>query len=234
MHLFWEQKTKGSNPFLPNLIFNFFIKLNHKYMFLVFLLIVKISINKIMKLNSIFSQYLLKILPIINYTFYKKELSINIPSNKIIPIFFFLKNHTNCQYKILSDLCAIDYITKKERFNVVYNLLSVRFNSRIRVKLSINELQPIDSITSIYKAANWWERETWDMFGIFFSNHPDLRRILTDYGFEGHPLRKDFPLSGFLEVYYNELKKRVVYEPINLSQQYRLFEFNSPWDKKIN
>ena len=197
------------------------------------------SIKKIlkilfMKLNKIYSQYLLKILPIINYTFHKKELSINISFNKIIPTFFFLKNHTNCQYKILSDLCAVDYITKKERFNIIYNLLSIQFNSRIRVKISINELQPIDSITSIYKAATWWERETWDMFGIFFTNHPDLRRILTDYGFEGHPLRKDFPLSGFLEVYYNELKKRVVYEPINLSQQYRLFEFNSPWDKKIN
>jgi NADH dehydrogenase (ubiquinone) Fe-S protein 3 len=181
-----------------------------------------------------FGQYLLKVLPIINYTIYKNELSIKIPFNKIIPIFFFLKNHTNCQFKILSDLCVVDYIIKKERFDVVYNILSVRFNSRIRVKVSITELQSIDSIISIYKAANWWEREAWDMFGIFFFNHPDLRRILTDYGFEGHPLRKDFPLSGFLEVYYNELKKRVVYEPINLSQQYRLFEFNSPWDKKIN
>lgn len=187
-----------------------------------------------MNLTTFFSQYLLKILPIINYTFYKKELSINIPFNKLVPILFFLKNHTNCQYKILSDLCAVDYINKKERFNIIYNLLSIRFNTRIRVKISINELQPINSIISVYKAASWWERETWDMFGIFFSHHPDLRRILTDYGFEGHPLRKDFPLSGFLEVYYNELKKRVVYEPINLSQQYRLFEFNSPWNKKIN
>jgi NADH/F420H2 dehydrogenase subunit C len=186
-----------------------------------------------MKLTTTFSQYLLKILPIINYTISKKELSINIPFNKIIPIIFFLKNHTHCQYKVLSDLCVVDYVNKKERFDVIYNLLSIRFNSRIRIKVSITELQPIDSITSIYKAASWWEREAWDMFGIFFINHPDLRRILTDYGFEGHPLRKDFPLSGFLEVYYNELKKRVVYEPINLSQQYRLFEFNSPWNKKV-
>ena len=187
-----------------------------------------------MKLTTTFSHYLLKILPIINYTLNKKELSINISSKKIIPILFFLKNHTNCQYKILSDLCIVDYLTrtKKERFDIIYNLLSIRFNSRIRIKISINELQPVDSITTIYNAANWWEREAWDMFGVFFSNHPDLRRILTDYGFEGHPLRKDFPLSGFLEVYYNELKKRVVYEPINLSQQYRLFEFNTPWNKK--
>jgi NADH dehydrogenase (ubiquinone) Fe-S protein 3 len=186
-----------------------------------------------MKLIQQYSQYLLKILPIINYTLYKNELSINIPFNKIIPIILFFKNHTNCQFKVLSDLCVVDYVTRKERFDVVYNLLSIRFNSRIRIKVSITELQPIDSIINIYKAANWWEREAWDMFGVFFTNHPDLRRILTDYGFEGHPLRKDFPLSGFLEVYYNELKKRVVYEPINLSQQYRLFEFNSPWNKKI-
>lgn len=187
-----------------------------------------------MKLITQFSQYLLQILPIINYTFNRKELSINIPFQKVVPILFFLKNHTHCQYKVLSDLCVVDYINKKERFYIIYNLLSIRFNSRIRIQISITELQPIDSITTIYQAANWWEREAWDMFGIFFSNHPDLRRILTDYGFEGHPLRKDFPLSGFLEVFYNELKKRVVYEPIHLSQQYRLFEFNSPWNKKIN
>nr|YP_010507947.1 NADH dehydrogenase subunit 9 [Phytophthora humicola]AEP43340.1 NADH dehydrogenase subunit 9 [Phytophthora humicola]AEP43342.1 NADH dehydrogenase subunit 9 [Phytophthora humicola]UXG56293.1 NADH dehydrogenase subunit 9 [Phytophthora humicola] len=187
-----------------------------------------------MKLLTQFSKYLLQILPIINYTLYKNELCINIPTKKLIPILIFLKNHTNSQFKILSEICAVDYINKKKRFEIIYNLLSIRFNSRLKVKITINELQPVDSIINIYKAANWCEREVWDMFGIFFSNHPDLRRILTDYGFEGHPLRKDFPLSGFLEVFYNELKKRVVYEPINLSQQYRLFEFNNPWDKKIN
>jgi NADH dehydrogenase (ubiquinone) Fe-S protein 3 len=186
-----------------------------------------------MSLNIKFSKYLLKILPIINYTLKNNELSINISSKNIIPIITFFKYHTNCQYKILSDLCIVDYLNKKNRFEIVYNLLSIRFNTRIRIKTSINELQIIDSITSIYKAASWWEREAWDMFGIFFYNHPDLRRILTDYGFEGYPLRKDFPLTGYLEVYYNELKKRVVYEPINLSQKYRLFEFNSPWNKKI-
>nr|AEP43430.1 NADH dehydrogenase subunit 9 [Phytophthora inundata] len=187
-----------------------------------------------MKLLTQFSKYLLQILPIINYTLYKNELCINIPTKKLIPILIFLKNHTNSQFKILSEICAVDYINKKKRFEIIYNLLSIRFNSRLKVKITINELQPVDSIINIYKAANWCEREVWDMFGIFFSNHPDLRRILTDYGFEGHPLRKDFPLSGFLEVFYNELKKRVVYEPISLSQQYRLFEFNNPWNKKIN
>nr|AEP43428.1 NADH dehydrogenase subunit 9 [Phytophthora inundata] len=187
-----------------------------------------------MKLLIQFSKYLLQILPIINYTLYKNELCINIPTKKLIPILIFLKNHTNSQFKILSEICAVDYINKKKRFEIIYNLLSIRFNSRLKVKITINELQPVDSIINIYKAANWCEREVWDMFGIFFSNHPDLRRILTDYGFEGYPLRKDFPLSGFLEVFYNELKKRVVYEPISLSQQYRLFEFNNPWNKKIN
>ena len=184
-----------------------------------------------MKVLTKFSQYLLQILPIINYTISKNELCINISKNKLIPILFFLKNHTNSQFKLLSEICAVDYTSKNKRFEIIYNLLSIRFNSRLRVKILINELQPVNSIISIYKSANWSEREVWDMFGIFFLNHPDLRRILTDYGFEGHPLRKDFPLSGFLEVFYNELKKRVVYEPINLSQQYRLFEFNNPWDK---
>nr|YP_010616509.1 NADH dehydrogenase subunit 9 [Peronosclerospora sorghi]WAU47947.1 NADH dehydrogenase subunit 9 [Peronosclerospora sorghi] len=185
-----------------------------------------------MKLLKKFSQYLLQILPIINYTIYKNELCINISFKKLFPILFFLKNHTNSQFKILSEICTVDYINNEKRFEIIYNLLSIRFNSRLKLKIQTDELQPIDSITTIYKAANWCEREIWDMFGIFFKNHPDLRRILTDYGFEGYPLRKDFPLSGFLEIFYNELKKRVVYEPINLSQQYRLFEFNNPWDKK--
>src|SRR5690606_16772658 len=126
-------------------------------------------------------------------------------------------------------LVIIDYPQKGARFEIVYNLLSLRFNTRLKVKLNINEIQTVNSIVSIYSVAGWLEREAWDMFGIIFSNHPDLRRILTDYGFEGHPLRKDFTLSGFLEVYYNELKKQVVYKPINLSQQYKSFEFKKPW-----
>jgi NADH/F420H2 dehydrogenase subunit C len=179
--------------------------------------------------NKYIKNYLLKNIPGKYVIKHYNEWIISINPDKIIPVFFFLKYHTNCQYKIISDICAVDYINKKNRFILVYNLLSIRFNSRIRIKVSINELQSVNSITNIFKAASWWEREVWDMFGIFFYNHPDLRRILTDYGFEGHPLRKDFPLSGYLEVYYNELKKRVVYEPIHLSQKYRLFEFNTPW-----
>jgi NADH-quinone oxidoreductase subunit C len=130
-------------------------------------------------------------------------------------------------------MTAVDYPSRKDRFDVVYNLLSVRFNTRIRVKVIINEFQSLESITSIYSAAGWFERETWDMFGIFFINHPDLRRILTDYGFEGYPLRKDFPLSGYIEVRYNESKKRVVYEKLMLPQEFRLFTFETPWDKNF-
>ena len=186
--------------------------------------------KKLVKANN---KFLIKILPIKNYTFFKKEISIYIPYNKIIPVLFFLKNHTHCQYKSLSDLCIVDYILKQERFNIVYNLLSLRFNCRIRVKTYVEEVQPVESITQIYKNANWSEREAWDMFGVYFLNHPDLRRILTDYGFEGNPLRKDFPISGFLEIYYDELKKRIIYRPINLSQQFRLFEYNPSIKKEI-
>lgn len=182
-----------------------------------------------MCLNLRFVKYILKVLPIINYNLQNKEISINILFKDIIPIVYFFKYHTNCQYKIISDITAVDYVNRKDRFEIIYNLLSIRFNTRIRIKIIINELQSINSITSIYKGASWFEREIWDMFGIFFYNHPELRRILTDYGFEGYPLRKDFPLSGYLEVYYNELKKRVVYEPIQLSQKYRLFNYNNPW-----
>lgn len=197
----YTEKVSGSSPLLP------------------------ISIMEVS-----FSQYLLKNIPsIINYTFKKGELCLNVPFTHILPLVTFLKYHTNCQYKLLSDLCIVDYPTRQNRFDVIYNFLSIRYNARIRVKVIINELQVIPSITSIFQGANWWEREAWDMFGVFFSNHPDLRRILTDYGFEGHPLRKNFPLTGFTEVRYSEIKKRVIYEPLALSQEFRTFNFESPW-----
>ena len=177
-----------------------------------------------------FCQYLLLNIPsIINYTIDKKEISINIPFNKIEQVITFLKYHTNCQYKVISDICVVDYPTRKNRFDIVYNFLSIKYNSRIRVKVIVNEFQVVPSITNIYKGANWWEREAWDLFGVFFQNHPDLRRILTDYGFEGHPMRKDFPLSGYVEVRYSETDKRVIYEPISLPQEFRSFDFESPW-----
>lgn len=142
-----------------------------------------------------------------------------------------LKNHTNSQFKVLSDLCAVDYPERVNRFEIVYNLLSLRYNSRIRVKTQVDELTPVPSVTSIFSAAGWFEREVWDLYGVYFSNHPDLRRILTDYGFEGHPMRKDFPLSGYVEVRYDDEQKRVVTEPLEMTQEFRSFNFTSPWEQ---
>ena len=141
-----------------------------------------------------------------------------------------LKNHTNSQYKILSDICAVDYPFKKNRFEVVYNLLSITYNSRITIIISIDEKTPVNSCTDIYSAAGWFEREVLDMFGIFFIGHKDLRRILTDYGFKGHPLKKDFPLTGFTEVRYSDFEKRIVLEEVSLAQDYRTFYFDNTWN----
>ena len=143
----------------------------------------------------------------------------------------FLKTHTNAQYDMLLDITAVDYPERNKRFDVVYILLSVKFNSRLIVKLSVDEITPIPTIEKIYPSAGWYERETWDMFGIFFQENKDLRRILTDYGFEGYPLRKDFPLSGYVEVRYDDAQRRVVVEPLEMTQEFRLFDFTSPWEK---
>ncbi|XP_069162624.1 NADH dehydrogenase [ubiquinone] iron-sulfur protein 3, mitochondrial-like [Procambarus clarkii] len=162
------------------------------------------------------------------------ELEVLIAPEGVVPVISFLKDHTNAQYTSLSDLCGVDIPTRAYRFEVVYNLLSLRYNARIRVKTYADELMPVDSICDVHKAANWYEREVWDMYGIFFANHPDLRRILTDYGFEGHPLRKDFPLSGYVEVRYDDEAKRVVVEPIELAQEYRKFDLSAPWEQFPN
>ncbi|XP_027693545.1 NADH dehydrogenase [ubiquinone] iron-sulfur protein 3, mitochondrial [Vombatus ursinus] len=158
------------------------------------------------------------------------ELEICIHPEGVIPVLTFLRDHTNAQFKSLVDLGAVDVPTRQNRFEIVYNLLSLRFNTRIRVKTYADELTPIDSVLSVHRAANWYEREIWDMFGVYFANHPDLRRILTDYGFEGHPFRKDFPLSGYVEVRYDDEVKRVVAEPVELAQEFRKFDLNSPWE----
>ncbi|MBL8713528.1 MAG: NADH-quinone oxidoreductase subunit C [Alphaproteobacteria bacterium] len=158
------------------------------------------------------------------------ELMFTIKRESLKRFISFLLNDANCEFKQLSDICGADYPDRDERFDVVYNLLSLKHNFRIRVKLHTSENTPVDSITSLYSAANWFEREVWDMYGIFFNDHPDLRRILTDYGFEGHPLRKDFPLTGFVELRYDETQKRVVYEPVKLQQDFRNFDFVSPWE----
>lgn len=147
-------------------------------------------------------------------------------------VLYFLKYNINSQFKLLMDICGIDYMDKyKNRFEVSYNILSVKYWSRMHIKIHVNEFTPINSITKIYKSANWYEREVWDMFGIFFKNHNDLRRILTDYGFEGFPLRKDFPQTGYIELRYNNDFKHLVYEPLELSQDFRNFDFLSPWNQ---
>ncbi|XP_068253693.1 LOW QUALITY PROTEIN: NADH dehydrogenase [ubiquinone] iron-sulfur protein 3, mitochondrial [Nyctibius grandis] len=180
-----------------------------------------------------FGEYMAEILPKyiqqVQVTCFN-ELELLIHPDGIIPVLTFLRDHTNAQFKSLADLTAVDVPSRQYRFEIVYNLLSLRFNSRIRVKTYTDELTPLDSAVSVHKAANWYEREVWDMYGVFFANHPDLRRILTDYGFEGHPFRKDFPLSGYVEVRYDDEVKRVVAEPVELSQEFRKFDLNSPWE----
>jgi NADH dehydrogenase (ubiquinone) Fe-S protein 3 len=165
------------------------------------------------------------------YTFRKDEVVFYIHPQYIVPFFSFLRDHINSQFKILIDVTAVDYPSRTLRFEIVYNLLTIQYNSRIRIKSCLDEITPIDSVTNLFSSAGWWEREVWDMFGIFFSNHPDLRRILTDYGFEGHPLRKDFPLSGYVEVRFDDSEKRVRTEPIELDQELRYFDFSSPWEQ---
>lgn len=141
----------------------------------------------------------------------------------------FLKDHMNCRVQSLVDVCGADYPYRSNRFEVVYQLLSVDYNQRIMIKTCTDEITPIHSVTDLYSSAGWFEREVWDMYGIHFINHPDLRRILTDYGFDGHPLRKDFPLTGYSEVRYDDTQKRVISEPLELNQEFRYFDFSSPW-----
>ena len=143
----------------------------------------------------------------------------------------FLKNHTNGQFEMLIDIAAVDYPEREKRFEVVYMLLSVKYNTRIIVKLSVDEVTPVPTVEKIFPNAGWYERETWDMFGIFFQENQDLRSILTDYGFEGYPLRKDFPLTGYVECRYDDTQKRVVVEPLEMTQEFRLFDFSSPWER---
>jgi NADH dehydrogenase (ubiquinone) Fe-S protein 3 len=161
------------------------------------------------------------------YTVWKDELTIYIHPTGVIPTFTFLKLHTAAEYTQVSDITAVDYPTKDARFEVVYNLLSVRHNSRLRVKTYADEATPVPSITSLYDGANWYEREVYDLYGVFFTDHPDLRRIMTDYGFDGHPLRKDFPMTGYTEIRYDEEKKRIVVEPLEMTQAFRNFRGGS-------
>ncbi|KAL4782454.1 BUD22-domain-containing protein [Aspergillus varians] len=176
-----------------------------------------------------YGQYIMSCLPkhVQQFSVWKDELCVYIPPTSVIPVMSFLKYHTSAEFTTISDITAVDYPTRDQRFEVVYNLLSVRYNSRIRVKTYADEASPVPSVTGLFEGALWYEREVYDMFGVFFSGHPDLRRILTDYGFDGHPLRKDFPLTGYTELRYDEEKKRIVIEPLELTQAFRNFEGGS-------
>ena len=159
-----------------------------------------------------------------------EQLTIVCDVSFLVRVLTFLRDDAQCQFKQLSDLCGVDYPDRQFRFEIVYHLLSHQYNQRIRVKVRVHEGDPVPSIVKVYSAAGWYEREAWDMYGVYFAEHPDLRRLLTDYGFDGHPLRKDFPLSGYTEVRYDEEQKRVVYEPVTLTQEFRQFDFMSPWE----
>lgn len=160
----------------------------------------------------------------------KGELTLHVARDHILTALAFLRDDPECDFKMLVDVTAVDYPNRPERFDVVYNLLSLSKNARVRVKITASEVTPVATATQLFSSANWFEREVWDMYGIYFNGHPDLRRILTDYGFDGHPQRKDFPLTGYVELRYDEERKRVVYEPVKLMQDFRKFDFESPWE----
>lgn len=158
------------------------------------------------------------------------ELVVRVPAASLTAALAFLRDDANCLFKVLVDVCGVDYPERERRFEVVYNLLSLHHNQRVRVKVPADEATLVPSAAGLYSSAGWYEREAWDLYGIRFVGNPDLRRIMTDYGFEGHPLRKDFPLTGFVELRYDEAQKRVVYEPVELTQDFRSFDFMSPWE----
>jgi len=158
------------------------------------------------------------------------ELMMRVERDAVVEVMRFLRDDAKCQFKLLVDVCGVDWPDRVERFDVVYNLLSLKLNQRIRIKVSTDEDTAVPSVTSVFSTAGWFEREAWDLYGILFSGHPDLRHILTDYGFQGHPMRKDFPLTGYVQVRYDEEQKRVIYEPVKLTQEFRGFDFLSPWE----
>ena len=181
-------------------------------------------IKKLKNLNE-----LKEILPVLIYQQFKDESSLVLSNKNLIFSLNFLKNHIGCQYKMLTCISGVDFLGTDYRFCVSYELLSLTYNARLRIKIFVDEVTFISSAVNTFINANWWEREIWDLYGIYFDQHPDLRRILTDYGFEGHPMRKDFPLYGYVELRYDESKKRVVVEPLELTQEFRSFTFETPW-----
>ena len=193
-------------------------------------MIKEITNSKITLHQTKFIKNLKKILPnILSYKYDKNTLTLVIKPNELIFVLTVLKLHTTFQYKLLSSITGVDYPDRKKRFELIYELLSIRYNSRIRIKVLVNEITPVTSIYSLFPASTWWEREIWDLFGVFFDSNHEIKRILTDYGFEGHPLRKDFPLSGYVESRYNDKIKRIVSEPLEHAQHFRNFDFSSGW-----
>ena len=182
---------------------------------------------------SKFGNYLLGLLPkhVQRASIFKDELALHCAPSSIPHVLETLRDHRSTQYRQLMEVTAVDWPSNEHRFEMVYSLLSVEYNSRILVKSHASETLPVPSVSHLFSSAIWAEREVWDMFGVVFTGHPDLRRILTDYGFEGHPLRKDFPLTGFTEIRYDEEKKRIVSEPVELAQEYRKFDFPNPWEQ---
>jgi NADH dehydrogenase (ubiquinone) Fe-S protein 3 len=177
--------------------------------------------------------YLSSFVPILAFDSQDTSLVISVKPQDLLFTLEILKKHTNTQYTCLSSVSGVDYPERSIRFEVSYDLLSIKFNSRIRVKTFVDELTPLESCVSVFPGATWWEREVWDMFGVFFDKNSEIKRILTDYGFEGHPLRKDFPLSGYVESRYDDSTKRVVCEPLENAQEFRSFDFSSGWSENL-
>lgn len=177
--------------------------------------------------------YLSSFVPILAFDSQDTSLVISVKPEDLLFTLEILKKHTNTQYTCLSSVSGVDYPERSRRFEVSYDLLSIKFNSRIRVKTFVDELTPLESSVSVFPGATWWEREVWDMFGVFFDKNSEIKRILTDYGFEGHPLRKDFPLSGYVESRYDDSTKRVVCEPLENAQEFRSFDFSSGWSENL-
>lgn len=167
---------------------------------------------------------------VLGYAISFEQLTVTVTRESIVIVATFLRDDPQCRFVNIVDVCGVDFPERDERFEVVYHFLSPKLNRRIRIKLAANDIDPVPSIVGVFPGADWFEREAYDLYGVLFSGHPDLRRILSDYGFEGHPLRKDFPLTGFVEVRYDEERKRVVYEPVKLAQEFRSFDYLSPWE----
>lgn len=178
--------------------------------------------------------YLNQVLPFLLSSGYSKQtLIVSVRPKDLLFVLNFLKYNSNLQYKMLTAISGVDFPYRKRRFEVVYELLSLRFNSRIRVKTFVDEITPLTSSVSVFSCSTWWEREIWDLLGVFFEENDEIKRLLTDYGFEGHPLRKDFPLSGYVESRYNDKLKRVVCEPLEHAQEFRSFDFSSGWSSTL-